>query len=275
MALLGAAVAVGCGLGIEGAATAPDDAGTGVRDDGQPQDDAAAADAADLVDAATLDADSDATSASDGVDGVDAGPIGVVQTANAAKSGTTTLSTTIAATQSGSLLVVLSTYYGVTPTITGIADDAPGGSNTYVSASLRSVTGTCQASEIWYARNARAGAKSVTVTTSGSVTLQVWVVELSNTRTTGGVDVGNVGSGAASTTITAPTVTPSGVPAVVVSALGSCGTMGSLAGGSPFTALPIQNGNGAAYYIATAPGAFGPVYNNSNNAWNASVAAFR
>jgi hypothetical protein len=211
------------------------------------------------------------------VDARDAGPtvFAIVQSAESNSATTSTASVKVLPMTRGSFVAVLATYYGVGPSITGVADNTPGGSNTYTSANLRSVATGCQASEIWYARAARAAATSVTVTTTGNVTLGVWVLEVSGLATSGGVNIGEVGNGDPNTTITAPTVSPSGAPALIVSALGSCGTIGSIPGGNPFIALPKEDNNGAAYYVATAAGTFGPVFTNSNSGWNASVAAFR
>ena len=109
----------------------------------------------------------------------------------------------------------------------------------------------------------------------GPVTsLWTWVLDVSGLDTTGGVDMGGEASGGSATTITAPTVTPSGAPALVVSAVGSCKSVGGVA--SPFLALTPQGGNGAAYDIATTPGPLGPVFQNpQGGGWNVSVADFR
>ena len=209
----------------------------------------------------------------------DAGSTGiaVVQSGQANTSNTTTLSTTLSATTAGTFLAVMSSYAGVGPSIATVGDDAPGGSNAYVSANIRAVGGTCQASEIWYARDARPGVTSVTVTMTGMSTfLQVWVMEVSGLGATGGVDTSAVeNDGPATTTITAPTVTPSAAHALIVASVGSCGEIGSIAPGNPFIALPVQVGNDAAYYITASEGAWGPVFNNAFDAWNASIAAFR
>jgi hypothetical protein len=219
-------------------------------------------------------ADASVLDAPDGTDASIPEVISFVQAGHQSKSSTQSSSTTIAATKSGSFIAVMATYYGVTPTITGVTDNATGGSNTYVSANLRSVVGTCQASEIWYARSSKPGATSVTVTTSGSVTLLTWVVEFSGLRATGGVDVGLIGNNASgTTTVTAPAVTPSAAPAAVLSVVGSCGALGSIK--SPFTAISNQSGDDAAYYIAPSVAAWGPIFNNSNDGWNGSTAAFR
>jgi len=213
-----------------------------------------------------------------GVDAMDAAPpvYEIVQTAQATGSRTANVATSIGGTRSGDFLAVLVIYSGAA-SVASVTDDASGGGDTYASASLLSIApGNCQASEIWYARDLKAGATSVSVTmTAGVTSLWVWVLEASGMRESGGVDNGTDGTGGATNTITAPTVTPTGAPALVVSAVGSCGSIGGISGGNPFTALPAQGGNGAAYYIALTPGTYGPVFGNNNKAWNASVAAFR
>jgi hypothetical protein len=291
MMLMGAALAGACSLSTVGEVpeggtrTLTDGAGPsdGARtlDGAHPGDGPRGDDGGSIIDAPTG-TDTRASDASDAgvgdvheVDVTHAGPPTIVQTGNADNGAATSLSTTLSPVHAGSFLAVLATYYFPGPTIAGITDNSPGGSNTYTSASLLSVEPTCQASEIWYVRDAGAGATSVTVTMSASVNLAVWVLEVSGLGASGGVDMGEVGNGGATTTITAPSVTPSGTPALIVSALGSCGTIGSIAGGNPFTALPKQSNNGAAYYIATTAGAYGPVFTNSYSGWNASIAAFR
>jgi hypothetical protein len=246
--------------------------------------DASALDASDAstFDAAGVDAAEagleDAADASE-VDAMEAGPPAVfslVQNGLGSASPGTTDTIGLNPTRAGDFLAVLATYFGVGPTIQGISDNAPGGSSTYSSANLRSSVGTCQAAEIWYARDIAAGATSVTVTLSASAHVDVWVLEFSGLATSGGVDMGQTGTGGPSFTIDAPTLTPSGAPALLVSAVGSCGQVGIVALGNPFIGLPQgQTGNDAAYYIATAPGTYGPVFTSTLGQWNASVAAFR
>jgi hypothetical protein len=211
-----------------------------------------------------------------GADHADDGPsvFTVVQSASANVDGST-LSTTLAPVHDGSFLAILATYYPPVPTITDITDNSPSGSNTYESAGLRSVAPSCQASEIWYARDTKPGATSVTVSLGTGANLAVWALEVSGMAASGGLDIGQATNGGPTTTITAPAITPSGSPALIVSAVGSCGTIGSLAGGSSFIALPILAYNDSAYFIATAHGAYGPVFENTDSGWNASVAAFR
>jgi hypothetical protein len=216
-------------------------------------------------------------STADAVDGTSS-MISVVQTQSSAGDGGTALSITVSPIQAGDFVAVLVTYaFGdaLSETVVGVSDDGPAGSNTYVSANLQSVIAPCQGSEIWYARNTRAGATTVTVTVSAFSPIQLWVVEASGLNATGGVDQGTTGSGPATTSIQTPAVTPTGVPALIVSSAGSCGGISGVDKSSPFTGLPALDGNDAAYYVATIAGSYGPIYGNTNDAWNASVAAFR
>jgi hypothetical protein len=225
-------------------------------------------------DASTPDAADGIIDAADGISSV----ITVVQAQSNLGDGGTALSINVAPIQAGDFVAVLITYsFGdaLSETVVGVSDDGPAGSNTYVSANLQSVIAPCQGSEIWYARNTMPGATSVKVTVSATAGIQLWVVEASGLSATGGVDRGTTGSGGATTSIQTPAVTPTGVPALIVSAAGSCGSISGVDKSSPFTGLPAQDGNDAAYYVATTAGSYGPVYGSTNDAWNASVAAFR
>lgn len=213
----------------------------------------------------------------DAADGIGS-MITVVQTQSSVDDGGTSLSIDVAPIQAGDFVAVLVTYaFGdaTSENVVGVSDDGPAGGNTYVSANLQSVVPPCQGSEIWYARNTTAGATTITVTVSGTAPIQLWVIEASGLRATGGVDQGATGSGGATTSIQAPVVTPTGVPALIVSAAGSCGAISGVDNSSPFTGLTAQDGNDAAYYVATTPGSYGPIYGNTDDDWNASVAAFR
>jgi hypothetical protein len=282
----------------DSAAPAREDSGP-ITEDASPDEDAGAMDAgpeAEAVDATSTDASasdaSDAADASEAADALDAAeapdtsgppdaarpaPITVIQTGSSSTSSSGTLSIPFSPSRAGSFFVVMSTFASVTETISAVVDNAPGGTNTYVSANLRSAAGTCQATELWYARAARPGATSVTVTTAtASTVLEAWVMEVAGLAPSGGVNASAVeNNGPVTALITAPTVTPSAAPALVVAAVASCGSIGTIAAGSPFIALTEEVGNNAAYYVTPSNGAYGPVFNNQFDAWNASVAAFR
>jgi hypothetical protein len=248
-----------------GDATTPD---AGAFDASDPADTSGVADALDAAEALDTSVPPDAARPP---------PITVIQTGSSNTSNSATLSIPLSPSRAGSFFVVMSTFASVTESISAVVDNAPGGSNTYVSANLRSVAGTCQATELWYARGARPGATSVTVTTAtASMVLEAWVMEVSGLAPSGGVNASAVeNNGPVTALITTPTVTPSAAPALVVAAVGSCGSIGTIAAGTPFIALTEEVGNNVAYFVTTSNGAYGPVFNNQFDAWNASVAAFR
>ncbi len=246
----------------DGSATDTDGAGDGAT--------ARDASSESSVQDASADAPPDSAKAVDAADGAP-GVIAVVQTGNNSQSNPVTV--TLAPTKAQSFLAVLAAYLPG-QSVQSVTDNAPGGSNHYVSANLRSMAGQ-QDAEIWYARDANPGATSVVVTVTTGGSFEVWVVEATGLAASGGPDEGQIGSGGPTTTVVAPTVTPSATPALIVAAVCSNQTLGSVVAGNPFVGLAVQNGNGAAYYVPTTPGAYGPVYHNSFAAWNASVAAFR
>jgi hypothetical protein len=210
-----------------------------------------------------------------GADSAIAVNIVVVQTAQASTANDVVLDVPIAPSKAGDLVVVLVST-STAANVTSITDDAPGGADTFVSAGLRSSIGSCQGAEIWYARNVSGGASTVKVVTTVSGTLCAWVLEVSGALAAGAVAAGTVGETSMEAgTIVVPPVMVSAAPAFVVSSVGSCGMLGTLEPASPFTALELQNGNGGAYYIAPSVGAYGPIFVNDYQGWNASTAAFR
>lgn len=199
-----------------------------------------------------------------------------VQSGASSNNGTTG-TVTFAATRAGDLVVVtIAQESGSTAVVTGITDDAPAGTSTYVSAGERAVDTSCgNTTEIWYARNAQPGATSVKIAMSASVTFEAWAAEFSGLSTTSPLDTGAVASSQPSTTtIDAPTVTPSVPNALVVSVAASCGAISGLAAASPFRALPIKGGEDTAYYVAPTIAAYGPVFTSSSGTWNASTVDF-
>jgi hypothetical protein len=179
-------------------------------------------------------------------------------------------------TQSGDFLAVLVTGVG-SGSVASIGDDAPGGSNAYVSANAKAYELDCTCyTEIWYARNVRAGARTVTVTTVASNSSLAWVMELSGINASNGADLSAVANTQpVATVVVAPSITPPATPALVLSVVASCATISSVQDQSGFTDLPILEGNVAAYRIVTDPGSYGAVWNQDAGGWCASTAAFR
>jgi hypothetical protein len=187
------------------------------------------------------------------------------------------LTTIFAPTVEGNLMVVAVTVdSNSAASVLSIADNAPGGSNTYVTAGQRSTDTSCDdVTEIWYAKNVRAGATGLSVVANTSVRMDVWALELSGLDRVNPLDKGATTSNqAVSNVVTAPAV-PATNNAVVISVACTCGTINGIKNGNPFTGLNVQTGENAAYFITTAAGEFGAVWTSTNNTWNASTVSFR
>lgn len=183
--------------------------------------------------------------------------------------------TNVAATKEGNLIAVLLELDTSSASVLSVTDDTPGGSSVYLSTGQRNTSEYCnQSGEIWYAR-ARGAATKVTVTLKSAGATNLWIAELAGLPAGGGFDVGAVDASGSPGIVNAPAPTPSGLPAFIVSVIGSCGEIGDIRSPNPFIALPKQNGNRAAYFIAIDGGPYGPVLDNSSSGWNASTAAFR
>jgi len=208
-------------------------------------------------------------------DGAGSSPIAFEQSTTVRQIGVT-IGATINPTASGNLVVVaLTQNTSASAKVTGVSDDAPGGSNAYVSAGQRSADVSCNnTAEIWYAKDVGSGAKNVSVTMSGSSAVEVWVLEVSGLGTTAPLESGAViGDQPASTQVAAPQVTTA-ARALVVSTVATCGEVKSLAAGSPFIELPTQNGHDTAYFIAPTGGSYGATWVTTSFTWNASTVAF-
>jgi hypothetical protein len=276
---LGCAAAA-CGLATVG--TGPDVSDVGDGGDGGGTSDATALEGSVIADAASpegggSDGASDGDASLDA--GIDAGPIGptLLQTAQVNQGGVTSLPTPVTATHAGSFIaVIVSQDTNANTRVVSVSDNATGGGSTYVSTGIHGVPPICnQAVEIWYARSAKAGATSITVTMQNSVYIDVWIAEVAGLSADGGADDVAADAGGAMTTFQGPIVTPSGVPALIVAAAGSCGQLTGLHPGSLYTQLPGQHGNGAALLLDREAGANGPIFDNANAGWSAATAAFR
>lgn len=215
-----------------------------------------------------------------GADGSKAVPI-FLQGVGGLVGANTTLSLALTPTQAGSLVVVgMGQSFGASaPVVASVTDNAPGGSNTYVSANARSVhTNDGNAAEIWYAKGGRAGATSVTITLT-AVPQQItgWAMEFSGLSATDPLDAVAVASDQSSTSaVAAPNVNTSGPDEVVVSVAVVIDVVQGIVPGNPFVALPVQNGDDTAYFVARTPGTYGAVWKSPGAmTWCSSTAAFR
>ncbi|MGB6258533.1 MAG: hypothetical protein WBG09_10340 [Candidatus Sulfotelmatobacter sp.] len=168
------------------------------------------------------------------------------------KGGNPISSLTIPATVGGHLLVVAMAFNGKT-SVTGVSDNASGGSNTYVSAGARSTTSTWS-TEIWYAVNANPGATVVTPIFAGSpssVQITVWEVSgISHSVP----DATNVSSGSVTANNTAgAAVTTTQVGDFIVSTLlANTADFTSITSGNEFTDDFTTFGNGWAHITSAA-----------------------
>jgi hypothetical protein len=182
------------------------------------------------------------------------------------------------ATKAGSLLVVVvAEETNSTTVVSSIADNAPGGGSTYVSASQRSFNTGCSTSlEIWYATNARPGATSIAVTMGSSVKIEAWALEFSTSGQAVVLEAGKVlSSQPTGTIITAPTVTTAASKPLVISGAMTCGEVTGLRAPSTFQPLAILNGETVAYLLANQPGTYGAVWNSTSDMWNSSTVVFK
>ncbi len=232
-------------------------------------------------DAATFDAGADAskdagseTGTSDATDAAPASIALVQSTGDTTPTTSTSLTVNINASGSGHLLVVaLTQETAATATVAGVTDDV---GNTYVSANQRSVDSSCDnTAELWYAAASKPGAKKVTVAMSANVGFEVWIAELSGISTQSPLVTGAATSGGSQTSVPAPPVNVTAVPALVVSVASSCGAISGIQNGNPFMPLMIQDDQDTAYAIVSAAGSYGATWSYSGGTWNASTAEFR
>jgi hypothetical protein len=200
----------------------------------------------------------------------------VVQTGTGHAKGT--IQAALAPAKAGNLLVVAiaNEHNGGGP-VKSITDNVGNG---YVSADARSSDGSCDdGSEIWFAKDIKAGATTVTVTMTNADTSQgqeaeVWVIEASGLSKDAPLDAkATSNNGPQSTTVTAPPVTPTVKRALVVSTATACEEVKSVA--PPFTGLTILEGEGAAWLVTTDTGSFGAVWTSVAGTFNASTVAFK
>lgn len=181
----------------------------------------------------------------------------------------------VKATKAGNLLVVGVLYGpGQRQFTSSITDDA---GNTYavVPNSFSSNTNS-GSTEIWYAVNSKPGATRVVVTEGGSWRPQVFFTEVS------GINMNDPINGApalndvrvASTVANAPAISASAND-FIFSILSTQNSVLGMNNASIFTAFPIYDGDGAAYYVPAAAGTYGAIWNQQNGTYCGSTVAFR
>ena len=114
----------------------------------------------------------------------------------------------------------------------------------------------------------------MTITLTASSDVSAWVIELSGLSKTSPLEGAAVTDDQpASTRVIAPQVQTAG-SALVASTVSSCNQVNALVDGSPLIALPFENGDDTAYYVAPTGGSYGASWTSMNATWNASTVAF-
>jgi hypothetical protein len=201
-------------------------------------------------------------------------PPALVQSATGQVMGTQLVLSLPGPTRAGDLLIVVAGQFNLGEVLSAVVDDA---SNSYQSANAVGVTsGLGDIVEIWYAPDAKPGATSVTLVGFGSENREGWLLEFSGLDPIAPlVAVQTTSDGASTTTPGTPPIDAGTVPAIVVGAVDVTGLVTGLQTG-PFVPLAIHYGNGAAYTIAQAPGAYSAVWDdNVADAYCATAAAFK
>jgi hypothetical protein len=202
---------------------------------------------------------------------------------NFSAANATTVAVTIAANSAGNLIAV-GTDNNSSRTVIGVADNATGGSNTYVQATSALGTNGGDSVDVWYVLSAaHAGATTVTVTFSGAAgtfSKNAWVMEVSGFITAGFDLANNVTNGTGSgTDDNGASVTTTSTTGFVIGVMATGGTItGNPKTGNEFTAGgDISGGNAACSLISSTAAAHKPVWTDTgSNQTNAgSTAAFK
>lgn len=197
----------------------------------------------------------------------------VVNATAVAMSGSATQQITIPATTAGNTLVVQIVSGNVN--VTGVSDNAASGGNSYTLANS-GATGNSRL-YMYYAKNIKAGATIVTVTQSSGIMMEAWVTEVS------GLDPNTPLLGASYSELEDASATPTAVTAATGAMCGMTfsfaragASISGLAAGSKYTSLGTLNGNAAAYYAYSWPGAYEASWTQSPSAdYHTMAASFR
>jgi hypothetical protein len=156
-----------------------------------------------------------------------------------------------------------------------VASVVDGNGTPFVSANARAALGA-NSSDLWYLDEAKA-TTSVTITMAAATGYDVWIVEFSHVADAApevhaGCVVYPPSVEIAKVTTTAPNTLVFGTTMLAA-------PLDVDSAALPFIGLPVQSGNGAAYYVAAAAGSYGPAWSlgaGSGSSGNtcASTAAF-
>lgn len=198
---------------------------------------------------------------------------------NSSASGTT-LAVTIAANSANNLIVVVAGGGSATITVTGVSDNATGGSNTYVQAASARATATGHMIDCWYVLSAaHAGATTVTVTFSSSISGDAFVMEVSG-FTTAALDVvgtvnNGVQSGGQATGASVTTTSTTGF--IIAGDITNAGVTANPHAGNEFTSGGDVDGNSnaACSKISSTAAAHQPVWDDTGTVFVSNTVAFK
>ena len=192
--------------------------------------------------------------------------------------GVASTPTTIAPTTVGNLIVVSLALSGTSSgTVTSVTDNAPGGTNIYVQApnARATDTGGSFVTDIWYCKNCKAGATSVTVNSASSVAA-VAVYEFSGADTNNPFDTANhadnqTAGTTGNHTMPNPSLTTNFAKEILVSAIANGGNIIDIE--NPFANYQAFVG---AVQIVTALGTYNATFdsNTSGDVYCAGLAGF-
>jgi hypothetical protein len=155
----------------------------------------------------------------------------LIQTAES--TGSKTIS--VAASGTGNLIVV-AMEIGSSATVSSITDNATGGSNTYVQVPGARASYSAGASDIWYAKNSKVGATTITVTLSSGTPGALVAWQVAGISTTAPLDVAAAANNQpASATPQGPAVTTTNAGDFVVSLAVVTNSITGMAAGNEFT----------------------------------------
>jgi hypothetical protein len=185
---------------------------------------------------------------------------------------------TIPATKGGNLIVVgfETDVSNTTTTISGITDNAgnvyaEAGAARAVDASLLTVT------DLWYAKNSVAGAKTITINPSASINAVAVIWEFAGIDTTSPLDQTAVLNSQPGTTAVsgAPVTTTSGSE-VIISIADVSNTVTGIASGNAFTDDSTAFASGWAHLIASTPGTYAAQWNQTPaGTYDSSTVSFK
>jgi hypothetical protein len=170
-----------------------------------------------------------------------------------------TVTVDVAPTQAGDLLIVATVSISAQTHVLAVVDDL---GDHFTSAGITDVCDENHAlGELWFATAGASGTTTVSVMSSDNDQREVWLLEVAGV--TSFDQIAKIDNATATTSVVAPSVSPDGYPAIVISELNDPSHIGDLAAGSPFMALPLVHGDDAAYAIVTTPGDYGAVWANT------------